>query len=480
MTEAAAGDLLDAFTHELMRRLPLARAVMEAFNHAFDPKLLSMLYEANRGRCYSDVLEFADLVALVRDALLEHQGSGHRMYQQLARREAAPADQSSFYRKLGNVPQAVSRALLCSCTMRLAELIVPHADLMPGCFDAMEVVAIDGKKIKRAARRLKPTRGFAGALIGAKALVAMSLSSGLAIAMSDSLDGEANEVPLVGQLLPQVHQALGEARAALFVSDRQFGDYRTPHLLSGREGDHFLLRIRAGLAFEPDPSQPARITSDEHGRAVIDEVGTFGTGKHAMRVRRITLGRKDAAGKDDNVVLISDLLDTKAFGAADLLKLYRRRWGIEQMFQQVTETFALEHLIGCRPRGALFQFALCLLMYNLVRVVKAYVAADGQVAVDAVSTSNLFYDVRRELQSASYLAPGTLAALAGGRRACDPHAMRDRLAALLKGTWDPLAHPKAADKTPRPPKPKPKRLHGGHTSVQRLLEGRVKIRASKK
>jgi hypothetical protein len=478
MTRAGSAAVADGFTCELMRRLPLARAVMEAFNHAFDPLLLERIYEANRGRCYSDVLQFSDLVDLTRDALLEHQGSGHRMYQQLKRTDSAPAHQSSFYRKLGNMPQAVSRALLCSCTLRLGELIVPRADLLPGCFDGLEVMALDGKKLKNAAKRLKPTRGFSGSLLAAKALVAMSVNSGLAVAMSDSLDGEANEVPLVKDLLPQVYQAVGD-KPLLFVCDRQMGDYRTPRLMLGRPGDHFLLRIRSGLAFTPDPAEVTRLSSDEHGRVVVDEVGTFGTGTNALRVRRVTLRRQDASGRDDDVVLITDLLDRRKFPAQDLLKLYRRRWGIERMFQEVTETFSLEHLIGCEPRGALFQFSLCLLMYNLVRVVKAYVAADGRVDVDGVSTSNLFYDVKRELQAASYLAPGALAALAG-RPPREPEAMRRRLAQLLEGTWDPVAYTKAADKKPRPPRPEPKRIHGGHTSVLRLLEGRVKLKASKK
>jgi hypothetical protein len=478
MTRAVSAGAGDGFTEELMRRLPLARAVMEGFNHAFNPSHLEQLYEANRGNCYSDVLQFSDMVNLTRDALLEHQGSGHRMYQELKRTSSTPAHQSSFYRKLGNMPQAVSRALLCSCTLHLRQLIVPRTTLLPGCFEGMEVVALDGKKVKNATKRLKPTRGFSGSLLAAKALVAMSVNSGLAIAMSDSLDGEANEVPLVKDLLPQVRQALGE-KPALFISDRQMGDYRTPRLMLGRAGDHFLLRIRAGLAFTPDPAEVTRLSSDEHGRVVVDEVGTFGTGKNAMRVRRVTLRRQDASGKDDDVVLITDLLDRKAFCALDLLKLYRRRWGIEQMFQEVTQTFSLEHLIGCEPRGALFQFSLCLLMYNLVRVVKAYVAADGQVNVERVSTANLFYDVKRELQAASYLAPGALAALAG-QPPQDPHLMRQRLAELLEGTWDPIAYTKAADKKTRPPKPEPKRIPGGHTSVLRLLEGRAKLKASKK
>ena len=35
---------------------------------------------------------------------------------------------------------------------------------LPGCFDAFEVIVGDGKKIKNAAKRLKPARGYSGKL----------------------------------------------------------------------------------------------------------------------------------------------------------------------------------------------------------------------------------------------------------------------------------------------------------------------------
>jgi hypothetical protein len=462
----------EGFVEALLARLPLARAVMEAYQYAFDRLALEWTYEANRGRCYTDTLTFPEMVGLVRDALLEHQGSGHRMYEQLKREGNAPADQSCFYRKLANMPVEVSRALLRESTVRLTQLITPCSALLPGCVEDLELVVLDGKKVKDAAKRLLPTRTFAGSLLGAKALVAMSLRSGLAIAMSDSLDGEANEVPLVDALIPQVLEVV--ARAVLFMADRQFGDYKTHRLMRQRPGDHVLLRVREKLVFVPEEGQ-TRSGSDEQGRKFIDEIGVFGTGVNAERMRRITLYRTDAAGKPDNIVLITDLLDRQSYPADDLLKLYRRRWGIEQMFQEVTETFSLENLISCSPKGILFQLSLCLLMYNLVQVVKAYVAADGFVERARVSTANLFYDVKRELTAAAYLAPGALAAAAGQQtRAAE--AMCRRLSELLAGTWDPVAYPKAADKKPRPPKDKPKSIAGGHTSVQRLLEGKVKTR----
>ena len=57
-----------------------------------------------------------------------------------------------------------------------------------------------------------------------------------------------------------------------------------------------------------------------------------------------------------------DLLDADVYPAADLLDAYRQRWGIEQVFQQVTEVFGLQQLIGSRPEAAVFQAAICFVL----------------------------------------------------------------------------------------------------------------------
>jgi hypothetical protein len=337
---------------------------------------------------------------------------------------------------------------------------------LPACFDPFRVVVGDGKKIRDAAKRLAPTRGFRGRLIGAKALVALDARSGLAVAMSDSLDGMANDVPLVPGLMDQL-RGLTPAGPILSVWDRQFDDVGTMRHLAARGGDAFVARAKQKHACFAAESAVEPV--DGRGRRVLDEVGVLGKGNRAMRVRKVTLFRDAAAGEED-VVLLTDLLDRAAYPAADLLALYRERWGIERVFQQVTETFSLSHLIGSHPRAVLFQFAYCLLLHNVMQVVKAYVAEDGKVLASAVSMSYLFADVRKELSAWAYHTDGSWP-----RADRDAAAMRGRLRELLKGSWHPVAYQKASDKKPRPkPPPKPL-LHGGHTSVQRLLEGRVRL-----
>ena len=73
------------------------------------------------------------------------------------------------------------------------------------------------------------------------------------------------------------------------------------------------------------------------------------------------------------------------------------------MFQQVTEVFPLKRLIGGSPQAGIFQLAFCLLLYNMIQVLRGYVAAAEQCEPDDISLEKLFDDVERELTAWSVL-----------------------------------------------------------------------------
>jgi tRNA U34 5-methylaminomethyl-2-thiouridine-forming methyltransferase MnmC len=454
---------MNAFERELMRRSPLAGAVLELCDHVLDQDLLDSIFQRHRGRCYEDVLHFDDFIALMRDALLRHDGSAHKLFLELESSDSHPIDESNFYRKLARTPVEVSRALLREGTQRLTGLM-PDAGVAPTpkCLKDFALVIGDGKKIKDAAKRLAPTRGFSGKLIGAKALVAVDARSGLALAMSDSLDGMTNDVPLVPALMEQLHQIIPQPICSVW--DRQFDDVRTLRRLCVRPGDAFVVRVKQKHHVIEESSKKTR---DDKGRTVIDQIIMMGRGKQVMQLRRITLRRP---GEEEDVIILTNLLDCGAYPAADLLELYKARWGIERVFQQVTETFALTHLIGSQPQAVLLQFSYCLLLYNVMQVIKAYVAEDGAVLASVVSMYYLFDHTRQELQAWAYHTNGSWP-----RASRDARQMAARLRELLHGVWDPILFTKAADKKPRG-KPKEKlQLKGGHTSVLRALEGRAVV-----
>lgn len=156
-----------------------------------------------------------------------------------------------------------------------------------------------------------------------------------------------------------------------------------------------MLRYNAKVKFTHDEQASVHEGVEQKGRPFTDECGWLGRegNKRRRYVRRITLQREEG----DEVAIVTDLVDPRKYPAKNLLALYRERWGMEQMFQQVTEVFGLEKLIGGRPEATIFQLAFCLLLYNQMQLVRAYVLKHQGEEIESVSLEQLYIDVRREL-----------------------------------------------------------------------------------
>jgi hypothetical protein len=447
---------MDGVDKSVLARMPLAEAVLVIWRCIADEDRLQAIFERHRGRCYEGSISFATMVQLVADALLEHQGSGHQSFSRAKEAGSLEASTRAAYGKLGRLPVTVSVGLFSEIAGLLGELFPPEARREPpASLRDVAIITVDGKTIKRVAKRLKPLRTKGGGVIGGKALVASERSTGLAVAIAADLDGDANDARLVPELLPQVRERLPGQR--LWVADRGFCD---PLQLSrfAAEGDSFVMRYNAKAKFSRDEQVSLRQGTDAAGRRYSDECGWLGREGNAHRryVRRVKLFRENG----EDVAIVTDLVDHRKHPAEDLLALYRERWGMEQMFQQVTEVFGLERLIGGRPEATIFQFAFCLLLYNQLQLVRAYVLKHQEQQTELVSLEQLFVDVRRELIAWAVVV---------GPLELPPRSIaetRRRLDQLLKRQWSDRWLKAIRAK----PSPRPKRTRSkDHISVHRAL-----------
>jgi hypothetical protein len=288
------------------------------------------------------------------------------------------------------------------------------------------------------------------------------LNSGLAVAMQAHPDGECNELRLVPELVPLVRGQRPEPR--LWVGDRQFCDLEQTGRFAVAD-DHFVVRYHPKVHFHPDATRGEHHGTDGAGRPYREQWGWLGGAADRRRryVRRITLERPGA----EALILVTDLLDAGRYPAADILAVYRARWGIERVFQQITEVFPLKRLIGGSAQASVFQLAFCLLLYNLIQVLRAYVAAAEQWEPDDVSLEKLFEDVERELVAWSVLVKpaATMAAFAAVPSVAQARA---RLTELLGHVWQDRWR-KAVNEKPRPHR-RGTKASRAHTSVHRILE----------
>jgi hypothetical protein len=384
----------DRFDTEVLQHLPLSEAVLLLAHHTASPEVLNDLFERHRGSAYQRQLSFATLVHLIGDALVQHAGSGRQSFARARHEQALPVSIQAAYQKLGRLPLAVSEALLAESTQRLLPLLpATHAPSdLPDTMAAWTMVVVDGKVVKRVPKRLRPLRGWPGGVVGGKALVALDLRRRLALALATHADGQTNEAKLVPALLPRVR---AHAPAVLWIADAQFGNPAHIAAFTARPGDHALVRYDGKSAFRVDPERSPRSGVDRRGRRYDECWGWLGgpRNRYPTYVRRIVLERPG----EETLILLTDLLDPQAYAADDVLEVYWQRWGIERVFQEITEVFQLQHLIGTTPQGTVLQLALCLWWYNVIQVVRAYVAQGADVAVAEVSSELLFRDVQRQL-----------------------------------------------------------------------------------
>jgi hypothetical protein len=459
---------MNGFEREVLARLPLAEAVLHLWGYVTNPDCLQAIFDSYRGPSYHKELSFATIVHLIADALLEHQGSGHKAMQRAVENSQLEASIRAAYAKLGRIPLSLSNGFLLAGTERLIQVLPAARPPAPLSLRGFIRLAIDGKKLKHLMKRLKLTRGLKGIVLGGKVAVALNLETGLAIAMSADPDGEVSDAPLMPDLLRQVRQTVPGVR--LFVLDRQFCDLVQPAQLT-THGDHFLIRYNAKVSFHVDPETPLRTGQDERGREFFEQWGWLGAVNQKRRcyVRRITLKRP---GEED-VILITDLLEAETYPAVDLLATYLARWSIESMFQKITEVFHLNKLISSSPEGTIFQCSFCLLLYNMIEVLRGHLSEASSVPVVEVSMENLFDDVKRQMIAWTELV-GPRKTAEEFEVASSAEILSHRLKELLADLWKPRWK-KAPAKKVQPP-PNRVKSPGGHTSVQRL---RIQARQAK-
>lgn len=464
---------MEGFEMEVLRRLPLAQSVLSIFAYVLNEPFLDAVFENYRRRCYEGVLTFSMLVYLVRDALLIHEGNGLPSFQRAAAKGELPVLIGSVYPKLGRVEVEVSKALLRESSLKMVGLFEDSPSPLPRSLDHFRVVTFDGKSLKRVRRQLMELRPLRGKLLGGKLLVAQDVRGGMALAMDASEDADRNDVPLVPDVVKQVRSMFPQW-LKLWMGDRQFCDLNLFGLLT-ENGEHFLIRMNRTLGFTPDPGRSAQQGVDARGRSYVEEWGWVGGVRDKRRrdVRKITLFRP---GEKDDVILLTDLLDETLYPAVDLLETYLLRWGIEQMFQKVTEVFSLRRLIGCTPKANIFQGAFCLVIYNAIQVMRSYVAQAGNVTTEEVSTAKLFDDVREELVAQGKLGSTQAVVEAMGEVKTEGE-MKCLLKDLLGDQWEQRWRKTPGN--PRRTRGRTQRVKCGRSSVFKVLQEHRAKRAAR-
>ena len=297
---------------------------------------------------------------------------------------------TALYTKLDRVETGVSAALVRD-SADLAEPVVTalaasHPRWVPG--DQSQV--LDGNQLSSTAHRLQGLRGTWAAPWPGQALVVLDQQRRLLPAGRLSEDGHAQArslIPAVLQLV-EADQLWSEARTFCTLG-LLFGMHRRGAACVVRQHGQ-LQGAWLGRAKRTGTTRSGPV----YAQAI--QVRNPATGE-TMRVRRITIKLKGATRDGETALPILSNVPSGRGTAAQLARVYGKRWSIETAVCEITTPLACEINTWGYPKAALLTFCLALLAYNAVSLIKAALrSAHGRKKInDEVSGDYVSLEIGR-------------------------------------------------------------------------------------
>jgi hypothetical protein len=450
--------LLDRLFQPFVENRPvcvMARGVLE---RVLDPQRIDRLFADTAQRQYTRNLLFSTVVDLLSQVVLGWQPSVHAAYQKMAK--DIPVSDQAIYDKLQHVEPAIATALVHQAAGRLRPVIELLGATWPSWLPGYRVKILDGNHLAATEHRLKELRHTWAAPLPGKALAVLDQQTMLVTDVCLAEDGQAQERSLLDGIWPLVQAD------DLWLADRNFCTHQFLFTVAARSAA-FVVRQHGTVKGELLGRRVAKGRTDT-GQVYEQKLRVRHDGQVLM-VRRVTVVLDQPTRDGDTEMHVLTNLSATAATARQVAELYRRRWTIEGLFLEVSQTLDCEIKTLAYPKAALLALCLGLVAYNAVALLKAALrAAHGVAQVDKLSGYYLALEIRHTYD-------GMMVAIAAEHWAVFGSYSDAQLARVLKELALKVSLPRYR-KHPRGPKKKPpprtKYKNGAHVATAKVIAAR--------
>lgn len=340
----------------------MARGILERL---LDPQHLDHLFEATAQRQYTRNLLFSSLTHLLSQVVLGIQPSVYAAYVDL--QDLFSVSDQSIYNKLQNVELGVSTTLVADSARQAAAGLHALGACLPSWLPGYHIKIVDGSHLPATEHRLAELRTTWAAPLPGQALVVLDQPTQTATHVVLTEDGQAQERALLDELLPLV-----QARE-VWINDRNFCTLKFLFGVEGRKA-FFVTRQHGTLKGKLLGQRRSRGRC-ETGQVHEQKIRVENAAGEFRIYRRITVVLDTPTRDGDTEIHVLTNLPRKRVSAIKVAELYRRRWTIEGMFLEMSQTLDCEVKTLAYPKAALFCLCLGLLAWNAVALLKGALRA---------------------------------------------------------------------------------------------------------
>jgi hypothetical protein len=449
--------MLDAIFERFAKKSPvsvIARGLME---RVLNPEQIDKWFDQSAEQQYTRNLLFSTVFDMMSDVVCGPCKSIHSSYQ--ATKEEINVAIKSVYNKLNGIEVKTSESLVRYAAGEIKEIIENLGGARPPLLPGFKVKILDGNCLEATEHRIGKLRPLAAGPLPGKSLVVLDPSLRMPVDVFLSEDGHAQERSMLPAVLTTVEPA------DVWVADRNF--CTRSFLVGIKDRDAFFV-IREHKSIPSEPLTEEQCAGNiETGKVfeqyiqITDESGN----KHKFRRIRIRLN-KPTRDQDTDICILSNL-SKRSTHAQTIALLYRDRWKIEKVFQELEAHLHSEINTLGYPPAALFAFCIALIAYIILAGLKG--AMSSVHGEDTVENKISGYYLSDEL-SATYR--GMMIAIADEEWIVFRHYPMTELIKILKQLAANIRL-SAFQKHPRGPKRKqPKRISDPstpHVSTAKIL-----------
>ena len=441
---------------------PVSVRVRGVLGRALDARRQDALFEKTAETGYTRELLFSTLVRLMSEVVLGVSPRVHAAYQDAS--EPVGVSVTAVYDKLAGLEPQVSTELVRDSARQLAPVIGGLGGEAPARLPGYRVLLLDGNHLSGSEHRIKELRRMRAAALPGQALVVLDPHGMLIVDVLPWEDAHAQERSLLEQIVPRVQPR------DLWLEDRNFCTTKFLFGIHRRQGCFLVRQHASTLPWEWLGQRKSRGRVPT-GRVYEQRVRLNhpDTGESFL-ARRITVELDQPTRDGEKVIHLLTNLPVEAANARQVAELYRKRWTMEKVFQDLAVALTCEIHTGGYPKAAWFGFCLALVAYNAVSLLQAALrAVHGAAKVEAEVS---WYYLCRHL---SKVYTGRMIALPA--RQWDLFRRLDvpGFAALLRELAPQIDWRRFRQHPRGPKKPPPKKLSGvkiSHVATARILAER--------
>jgi hypothetical protein len=348
-----------------VERSPVTVMVQAVMENVFAAEPVDALFKDAAERQYTKQLLFSSLVDLMSTVVCGKWPSVRAAYEAI--QDRIPVTLAAVYQKLNGVEPQVSAALVRDVAQRLRKVIEKMGGQLPDLLPGYSLRILDGNHLAATDRRIKVLRRSAAGPLPGFGLVVLDPAAMLVEDMIPCEDGHAQERSLTKEILALVRP--GQA----WLDDRNFCTMRLLFGIAEKKSCFITRQHATNLRWEPAGARK-RIGRCSTGVVYEQRILLTNDDGDTLFARRITVALDDYTRDGDSELHIVTNLPRR-ISAVQVAELYRKRWTLETVFQELAATLNGEINTLCYPKAALFAFAVALVAFNALSAVKAALRA---------------------------------------------------------------------------------------------------------